>query len=135
MQCKEVEAVLEQEGFVPVPKGARAHLADCNSCQNFIADLAAIVATAHLLPTEVEPPPRVWTSLRVQLEQEGIIRSGARQSWLSSFSELFRPRVLATSAVGLLILAAVALQFERPATQAPVARNAYDHLYPDTSVT
>src|ERR1700731_169884 len=112
MQCREVEVVLEQEGFVPVPEMARAHLAGCSSCQNFIADLAAIVATAHLLPTEVEPPPRVWTSLRVQLEQEGIIRSGARQPWFASFSELFRPRVMATAAVGLLIVAAIALQFQ-----------------------
>ena len=47
MQCKEVEVVLEQEGFVPVPEAARAHLAGCSSCQNLIADLTAIVATAH----------------------------------------------------------------------------------------
>jgi hypothetical protein len=136
MQCKEVEVVLEQQGCLPVPEAARAHLAGCNSCRNLIADLTAIIATAHLLPAEVEPPPRVWTALRVQLEQEGIIRSGVRQSWWSSLSELFRPRLLATSAVGLLILAAVALQFQRPATQATEARNAYDNsLYQDTSVT
>jgi hypothetical protein len=135
MQCKEVEVVLEQEGFVPVPKGARAHLAGCSSCQNFIADLAAIVATAHLLPTEVEPPARVWTSLRVQLEQEGIIRSTARHPWWASVPEFFRPRVLATAAIGLLILAAVGLQLQRSATQPTEARNAYDNLYQDTSST
>src|SRR5258707_3892497 len=129
MQCKEVDVVLEQEGCLPVPEAARAHLAGCNSCRNLIADLTAIIATAHLLPAEVEPPPRVWTSLRVQLEQEGIIRSGARQSWLSSFSELFRPRVLATSPDGLLILAAVPLQFESPATQAPGDRRAHPDAY------
>lgn len=134
MQCKEVEVVLEQEGCLPVPEAARAHLAGCNSCRNLVADLTAIIATAHLLPAEVEPPPRVWTSLRVQLEQEGIIRSG-RQPWWSSFSEFFRPRLLATAAIGLLILAAVALQFQRPASQATVARNAYDNLYQDTSLT
>jgi hypothetical protein len=135
MQCKEVEVVLEQEGFVPVPKGARAHLAGCSSCQNFIADLAAIVATAHLLPTEVEPPPRVWTSLRVQLEQEGIIRSTARHPWWAGFPDFFRPRVLATAAIGLLILAAAGLQLQRSVTQPTEARNAYDNLYQDTSLT
>src|SRR5882762_6092770 len=107
MQCKEVEVVLELEGFVPVPEAARAHLAGCSSCQNFIADLTAIVATAHLLPAEVEPPRRVWTSLRVQ----------------------------AATAVGLLIVAATALQLERPATQPTEARNASDALYQDTSLT
>ena len=135
MQCKEVEVVLEQEGFVPVPEAARAHLAGCSSCQNFIADLTAIVATAHLLPAEVEPPRRVWTALRVQLEEEGIIRGAAQDSWWASFSELFRPRVLATAAVGLLIVAAGALQLQRPATQPSEARNAYDDLFQDTSLT
>jgi hypothetical protein len=135
MQCKEVEVVLEQDGFVPVPEAARAHLAGCSSCQNFIADLTAIVATTHLLPAEVEPPRRVWTSLRAQLEAEGIIRSGERHPWWASFSELFRPRVLATAAIGLLVVAATALQLQRPATQPTEARNTSDTLYQDTSLT
>ena len=136
MQCREVEVVLEQEGFVPVPEAARAHLAGCSSCQNFIADLTAIVATAHLLPAEVEPPPHLWTSLRRQLEEEGIIRSAPRRSWWPSFSEFFRPRALATAAVGLLVVAATALQLWRPAPQQPTeARNAYDSMYQDTSLT
>ena len=135
MQCREVEVVLAHEGFVPVPEAARAHLAGCNSCKNFIADLTAIVATAHLLPVEVEPPRRVWTSLRARLEEEGIIRSAEQRSWWANFSEIFRPRVLATSAVGLLIAAAVALQLQRPTTQPTEARNAYDNLYQDTSLT
>ena len=135
MQCKEVELALAQEGFVPVPESARAHLAGCSSCKNFIADLTALVATAHLLPAEVEPPRRVWNSLRAQLEQEGIIRPAERRSWRTGFSEFFRQRVLATSAVGLLIAAAAALQIERPAAQPTEARNAYDSVYEDTSLT
>jgi hypothetical protein len=135
MQCKDVEVVLEQEGFVPVPAAARAHLADCRSCQNFIADLTAIVATAHLLPAEVEPPPRLWTSLRLQLVEEGLIRSAARRSWWPDFSEFFRARVLATAAVGLLIVAAAALQLQRPTPQPTEARNAYDIVYQDASLT
>jgi hypothetical protein len=135
MQCKEVEVVLEQQGCLPVPEAARAHLAGCNSCRNLIADLTAIVATAHLLPAEVEPPPRVWTSLRVQLEQEGIIRSAAPHSWWLGFSDFFRPRLLATAAVGLVIVAAAALHLQRSSTQPTEARNVYDNLYQDTSLT
>lgn len=135
MQCREVEVVLEQQGFVPVPESARAHLAGCSSCQHLVADLTAIVATAHLLPAEVEPPRRVWTSLRAQLEQEGVIHAPGRHAWWPNFSEFFRPRVLATSAIGLLILAAAALQFPRSANQPTEARNAYDTLYQDTSLT
>jgi hypothetical protein len=135
MQCREVEVVLEQEGFVPVPEAARAHLAGCTSCQNLIADLTAIVATAHLLPAEVDPPQRLWTSLRVQLEEEGIIRSTPRHAWWPDFSEFFRPRALATAALGLLIVAAAVLQLRPPATQPTEARNAYDSVYQDTSLT
>ena len=135
MQCKEVEVVLEREGFVPVPTAARAHLSGCSSCRNLIADLTAIVATAHLLPAEVDPPARVWTSLRSQLQQEGIIRSAAsRTGWLS-FSHFFRPRVWATAALGLLIIAAAALQFQRPATQPTEARNSDENIYENTSLT
>jgi hypothetical protein len=135
MQCKEVEVVLEREGCLPVPETARAHLVGCNSCRNLIADLTAVIATAHLLPAEVEPPPRVWTSLRAQLEQEGIIRSATPHSWWLGFSDFFRPRMLATAAVGLLIVAAAALQLQRSPTQPTEARNVYDDLYQDTSLT
>ncbi len=80
MQCKEVEVVLEQEGWTPLPEAARDHLAGCSACQNLVEDLTAIVATAHLLPAELEPPARVWISLQAQLEQEGIIKSSTAPS-------------------------------------------------------
>ena len=127
MQCKDVEVVLENEGWTPLPEAARDHLAGCHSCRHLVEDLTSIVATAHLLPAEVEPPVRVWTSLRAQLEEEGIIKSpaSARNSWWHSFPDLFRTRVLATSAVGILLIAAVALQLQHPAP-ATEARNVFD---------
>ncbi len=127
MRCKEVEVVLEQEGWTPLPEAARDHLAGCSACQNLVEDLTAIVATAHLLPAEVEPPSRVWVSLRAQLEEEGIIRSASveRGSWWHGFSDLFRTRVLATAAVGVLVVAAVALQLQHPVPPTE-ARNVYD---------
>ena len=126
MLCKEVEVVLEQEGWTPVPEAARAHLAGCGSCQNLVEDLTAIVATAHLLPAEVEPPARVWNSLRAQLEEEGIIKTHApaRGAWWLGFADVFPSRVLATAAVGLLIVAAVALQMQRPSAPTE-AQNVY----------
>jgi hypothetical protein len=135
MQCKEVEVVLEQQGFVPVPDAARTHLAGCRSCQGLVADLTAIVATAHLLPAEIEPPARVWASLRAQLEEEGIIKdAAARGVWWQRFPELFGTRVLATAGVGLLIVAAVLLQVRPPASRPTEARNTYEN-YDDTSMT
>ena len=128
MQCKEVEVVLEQEGWTPVPEAARAHLAGCGSCQSLVADLTAIVATAHLLPTEVEPPAHVWKSLRAQLEEEGIIKTPAsarHAAWWQGFADMFQARVLATAGVGLLIVAAAVLQLQHPVTAPAEAQNIY----------
>jgi hypothetical protein len=128
MQCKDVQAVLEQQGFVPVPEKARAHVAGCNSCRSLVADLTSIVAAAHLLPAEVEPPPRVWKSLRQQLEAEGIIKSGARLPWWQGASELFRTRAFALASVAALVALAATLQFQQPAQHSPQVRS----ISPDT---
>jgi len=123
MQCKEVETVLEQEGISPLPAAARAHVDSCQACQTFVADLTSIVAAARELPSEVEPPARVWVSLRAQLESEGIIKlpavaAPARESRWHRFAVLFRGRALATATVGLLIVAGALLQMPG---QGPVA--------------
>lgn len=135
MQCKDVEVVLEQQGCLPVPEAARAHLAGCNSCRNFIADVTAIVATAHLLPAEVDPPSRVWNSLRAQLQQEGIIRSAQPATRWLTFSEFFRPRIMATASLGLLIVVVAAVQFQRPGTPPTEARSTYENFNEDTGLT
>src|ERR1700748_3503605 len=131
MQCKDVEVVLEQEGWTPLPEAAREHVAGCGNCQSLVEDLTEIVATAHLLPAEVEPPARVWLSLKAQLEQDGIIKSPAaiaeKASFWAGFQDLFRSRALATAAVGLLVVAAVTSQLQRPAEPAiEVAHNVYN---------
>jgi len=119
MLCKDVEIVVEQEGLAPLPEAARAHVAACSRCQEFVGDLAAIVSVAKELLAEVAPPARVWFSIQAQLELEGIIKTpvvsahGERSSWWLGFNELFRSRALATAAVGLLIVAAGVLQFRQ----------------------
>jgi hypothetical protein len=129
MLCKDVEIVVEQEGLAPLPEAARAHVASCSHCQGFVGDLAAIVSVAKELPAEVEPPARVWLSLQAQLELEGIIKTpvvpahGERSFWWHGFNDLFRSRALATAAVGLLIVAAGALQLRQP-PEAPLETNA-----------
>jgi hypothetical protein len=120
MQCKDVEFVVEQEGLAPLPEAAQAHVAGCSHCQEYVADLATIVAVANELPAEVEPPARVWVSLQAQLELEGIIkvpavpgRIAAASGW-HGFGDLFRSRALATATVGLLILVAGFAQWQKP---------------------
>ncbi len=132
MQCKDVEVVVEQEGLAPLPEAALAHLAGCRRCQDFVADLAAIVSAANHLPAEVEAPARVWVSIRSQLEREGIINEQAaravenRLSPWHGLGDLLRGRALATATVGLLIAAAAVLQIRTdvnvavpPSPQAP----------------
>jgi hypothetical protein len=116
MQCKDVEAVVEQEGLAPLPKEVTAHLAECHECRNYVADLTSIVDVARKMPSELPPPERVWISLRTQLELEGIIREPVlplnveRAPWWQGFTNLFRSRGLATAAVGLLIVTAAVVQ-------------------------
>src|SRR5260370_16756932 len=75
MQCRDVEIVVEQEGLALLPEAAKAHVANCGYCREFVADFATIVSAANELPAEVEPPARLWISLRAQLELEGIIKT------------------------------------------------------------
>jgi hypothetical protein len=115
MQCKELEAVLAEDGLSPLPPEAREHLAGCGACQDLVADLSAIVVAAHDLPGEVHPPERLWVSLRAQLEAEGIIREAGSVpesravGWWSGWAQLWRPRALATVATALLVVGGVYL--------------------------
>jgi hypothetical protein len=131
MQCREIEAVIEREGFSPLPAAARAHVVSCLACRSFVADLTSIVAAARELPAELEPPARVWVSLRTQLESEGIIKlpasaKPAHDSWWHGFADLLGARTLATATVGLLILAGAILQVQMPVTDSRPGRNPFE---------
>lgn len=125
MQCKDIEAVLENEGLSPLPDNVRAHAASCSACSALIADFSAILSAAETLPAEVEPPNRVWVSLRNQLEAEGIIKTDSelvvqpQPSWLESLSRILSGRALATAAVGLVIVAAAFVQIGRDVPREP----------------
>ena len=80
MQRKKVQVAVEHDGRPPIPE-ARAHVRERSSRPSFVADLRSIVSAAHKLPAEADPPARVWTSLRTQLEKEGILSCSVRGSW------------------------------------------------------
>ena len=108
MQCKELEAFLEQEGLDPLPPVARAHLAECAACQVLFADLTAIRVLAQELPAEADPPERLWVSLRAQLAAEGVIKESVEVSsgttWWQSFAAWFKPRTLATAGAAVVLV-------------------------------
>jgi hypothetical protein len=152
MQCKELEAVLASEGLSPLPPEAREHLSGCANCQDLLADLSAIVVAAKRIPAELAPPDRLWTSLRAQLEAEGLIRDlppvavPAPSPWWQSFAAFFQPRALATAAAALFVVAGSVYVVEHrntptapPIVQAPPSTQAQTSQTPpqapDTSKT
>jgi hypothetical protein len=110
MQCSELELVFEQEGLAPLSAEARQHLSECSACKHFVEDVTTIVAVAHELPAEVEPPEHVWISIREQLVLEGTVREFSKgkeaPSWWQSFAELFRNRALATATLAAVLVIA-----------------------------
>lgn len=139
MQCSELESVFEREGLAPLSAEAREHLAQCSACGQFVAEVNSIVALAHEFPAEVEPPARIWISIRAELESEGVIRDvvGARakqpSSRWESFAALFGSRGLATAALAAMVLLVALLLFRTPHQNtdpgAPVL-NAQDEFTP-----
>jgi hypothetical protein len=117
MQCSELEIYFEQQGLTPLSAAAREHLAQCGPCKHYFAEVTAIVAAAHQFPAEIDPPERLWISIRAELESEGVIHGFAKQReaapWWHAVADLFRNRLLATAAVGVLIVIA-AVQLEKP---------------------
>ena len=128
MQCKDVAEIIEQQGFSPLPESARGHVTGCASCSSLVADFELIAATASQLPSEVEPPTRVWVALRAQLEAEKIIREpqiavpADRSPWWQGFGLLIRGRGLAAVATAVvMIFAAGYFQVTHRPTAVPLA--------------
>ncbi len=110
MQCRDVAQAIEQDGLLPLPEAARGHVAGCAACSSLVADFESILAAASQLPSDVEPPSRVWVALRAQLEVEKIIREPQvavpveKSRWWHGFGQLIRGRVMAVSAVAVVMI-------------------------------
>lgn len=73
MHHKKAQIERKHNGRPSLPEAMRAPFGERTRRRRFKADLRSIVSAAHLLLSEVTPPARVWQSLRVQLEKEGIL--------------------------------------------------------------
>ncbi|MBZ5503532.1 MAG: hypothetical protein LAN59_15080 [Acidobacteriia bacterium] len=85
------EFVSQLEGWMEGERssGAQAHWRECANCRALAGDLEAVREAAQASAAlEVEPPARIWVSLRAQLEHEGVIRSG-RTGWLEKLKAYF----------------------------------------------
>src|SRR5271155_4471086 len=73
--CREFLAYLEPWMEGEHSQDAQAHLRTCRHCSSVVSDLESIHTEASSWSgAEQDAPERVWTSLRAQLEQEGLIR-------------------------------------------------------------
>ena len=120
--CREFLNYLEPWMEGERPRDAQAHLRICRHCSSVVSDLELIHTEARgWSATEQDAPERVWTSLRAQLEREGLIRAtipanelaakarAPLAGWFSgSFPRLPRP-VLAGAYLAALVAAAFAL--------------------------
>lgn len=123
MRCEDLELVLEQSGGEPLPASAQAHLESCAMCRQLLAELERIEAVARELPAEVEPPERVWISLRAQLRSEGIIRtpSTERAGWLEAIRALFTRPALAAGLLSMVVLGAMLFSLRHAGVAPPGA--------------
>jgi hypothetical protein len=120
--CREFLSYLEPWMEGERPPDAQAHVRTCSHCSGVIKDLEMIHSEARSWNAlEQDAPERVWTSLRAQLEQEGLIRetipasdgraqvAAPRAGWFAGlFPRLPRP-VLAGAYLAALVAVAFAL--------------------------
>jgi hypothetical protein len=98
---------------------ASPHLTGCVRCRSLVADLEMIRRSAAALP-EQEPPARVWSAIKSQLEKEGLIRTPARapgRRWWQRFGRFgaFRP-ALAGAYLSLVVAGAMVLGIQTKTT-------------------
>jgi hypothetical protein len=134
MQCRELEVFFEEEGLAPLSAAARQHLSECHACKHFFDDVTGIVALAHQLPADLDPPEYIWIAIRNELVREGTIRgvSGDRVPWWQSFAELFRNRSLATAAVAMVMIVVAFLLGSQPRDQVRHVQQAQEDPYAST---
>jgi hypothetical protein len=128
MQCQEFFEIAERWMEGAQDAAASAHLDGCPRCRGLIADLGAIREGARQFEAEVEPPARLWTAIRSQLEAEQVIRPS--RTWAERFADFFPLQVrpaLAAAYVTVLVVAATLASFqgmgpmEKPLVLAPGA--------------
>ncbi|HVN08556.1 MAG TPA: hypothetical protein VMV61_06265 [Patescibacteria group bacterium] len=104
MRCEEFDLHAAQWLEGERTPEAAGHLQSCTRCSTRMADLELIVSAAATLP-ELDPPERIWTSLRNELEREGVFRE--RKTFAERIREWLpaAPRTaLATAAISVLAL-------------------------------
>jgi hypothetical protein len=62
----------------------QAHLKTCAACSALVAELELITSSALELRADEEPSPRVWNSIAIALQREGLIRPQTKRPFVVS---------------------------------------------------
>lgn len=121
MTCQEFERVLpELEGRYTVEQDE--HLRSCAACSELAWDLSTIAQQAELLQASEEPSPRVWNSIEIELQREGLIRPASKGT---AFAPGWRLGWLVPLAAAFLVIFGV-LVLERGGRPESAGRSAPD---------
>jgi hypothetical protein len=107
MNCEEFVRQTEQWMEGKRTADAREHAIGCERCRSLVEDLDAIRLFAPQLGATAEPPARLWTSIRSQLEREGLVREPGWAERLGGWVRL-TARPLVTATAGAVALALIA---------------------------
>lgn len=87
MNCVDLQrslAGVEDRSTAEHSSEKQAHLKACAACSALIAELDLIVSSAPELRAAEEPSPRVWNSIAIALQQEGLIRPQTKRPFVVS---------------------------------------------------
>jgi len=111
MQCNDFQDHLEIWMDGRRAPEAEAHFRACGKCRGLLADLEEIRLTGRALG-DAEPPPRVWTAIRAQIEEEGLIGARGWRNWLPSFGMVWPRPAVACATLAVLVAGAFLLGIE-----------------------
>jgi hypothetical protein len=113
MDCKQLMSQLDSILDGETRRDAQAHIAICNDCRGIIEDLKEITSVARTIEEATpDPPAYLWSAIRAQLEEEGVIRDTAavadeakaqRRGWRGWLGVLPRPALAGAYLAALII--------------------------------
>jgi hypothetical protein len=124
--CKDFQNNFESWMEGELPPDARAHVTDCRSCARLIEDLSSIRLAANEWNASEEPPARLWTSIRAQLIEEGLIHEPQSESAKAGWLHGWFPRLPRPVLAGAYLAALVAIAFS---LVGPVTRRVNHHRW------
>jgi|HubBroStandDraft_5_1064220.scaffolds.fasta_scaffold50927_2 hypothetical protein len=124
--CKDFQNNFESWMEGELPPDARAHVTDCRSCARLIEDLGSIRLAANEWNASEEPPARLWTSIRTQLVEEGLIHEPQSESAKAGWLQGWFPRLPRPVLAGAYLAALVAIAFS---LVGPVTRRVNHHRW------